>query len=206
MSQLFHIHPDNPQKRLLEQVIAILKQGGVIAFPTDSSYSLGCLLENKEGFERLCAIRKLNKNHNFTLMCRDLSKLSRYAHVNNATFRLIKNNTPGAYVFLLEATKQVPKRLMNEKRKTIGLRIPNNKIDLVLLELLNEPLMTTTFILPNEDFAQSNANNIMDSTGHSLDAIIDGGHIGQKPTTVVDLTTENPHILRYGSGDATPFI
>lgn len=205
MSQIFYIHPDNPQKRLLEQISLLLKKGGVIAFPTDSGYSLGCLLDNKQGFETLCNIRKLSKNHNFTLMCRDLSELSRYAYVNNTTFRLIKNNTPGAYVFILNATKEVPKRLMNESRKTIGLRIPDNKIDLALLDILDQPLMTTTLILPSEDFAQSNADDIIEKIGHQLTGIIDGGHIGQHPTTVIDLTDEFPHILRYGSGDTMPF-
>ncbi|WP_392551477.1 L-threonylcarbamoyladenylate synthase [Orbus wheelerorum] len=205
MAQMFYIHPDNPQTRLLEQVVKILKNQGVIAFPTDSGYSIGCLLDNKQGLERVCKIRNLDKNHNFTLMCRDLSELSAYAHVDNTTFRLLKNNTPGRYVFLLAASKEVPRRLMNEKRKTIGLRIPDNKIDLSLLELLGEPLMTSTLILPNDDFAQSDPEEIEEKIGHQLDAIIHGGYIGEQPTTIVDLTNDYPDIIRSGSGDTTPF-
>lgn len=205
MSQIFRIHSENPQKRLLEQVISVLKKGGLIAFPTDSGYLLGCLLENKSAFEKICKIRNINKNHNLTLMCRDLSELSQYAYVNNISFRLIKNNTPGSYVFILKATREVPNRLMNKKRETIGLRIPDNKIDLVLLELLAQPLMTSTLILPGDKFALSNADEIIERVGGQLDAIIDGGHIGQKPTTIIDLTGSYPVVVRYGNGDVTPF-
>lgn len=205
MSQIFYVHPDNPQKRLLEQVVEILNHGGVIAFPTDSGYSLGCLLDNKHGVDRIYQIRQLDKHHHFTLMCRDLSELSSYTFVDNTTFRLLKNNTPGKYVFILPANKEVPRRLMNEKRKTIGLRIPDNKIDLALLSLLNSPLMTTTLILPNDDFAQSDPEEIEDKIGHQLDAIIHGGYIGQQPTTIVDLTGNAPTVLRVGSGDPRPF-
>jgi len=205
MAQMFYIHPDNPQTRLLEQVVNILKDQGVIAFPTDSGYSIGCLLDNKQGLERICRIRELDKNHNFTLMCRDLSELSAYTHVDNTTFRLLKNNTPGRYVFILAGSKEVPRRLMNEKRKTIGLRIPDNKIDLSLLELLGEPLMTSTLILPNDDFAQSDPEEIEEKIGYQLDAIVHGGYIGEQPTTVVDLTDGYPDIIRKGSGDPTPF-
>lgn len=205
MSQIFRIHPENPQTRLLERVITILKKGGVIAFLTDSGYSLGCLLENKAALEKICQIRDINKNHNFTLMCRDLSELSQYAYVNNISFRLIKNNTPGCCVFILKATREVPKRLMNKKRETIGLRIPDNKIALALLELLAQPLMTTTLILPGDEFALSNVDEIVERIGSQLDAIIDGGHIGQKPTTIIDLTGSYPIIARYGHGDVTSF-
>ncbi|MCO6523920.1 MAG: threonylcarbamoyl-AMP synthase [Candidatus Schmidhempelia sp.] len=205
MSQMFYIHADNPQTRLLEQVVYILKKGGVIAFPTDSGYALGCLLDNKEGGAKIAQIRNLDKKHHFTLMCRDLAEISHYAYVNNSTFRLVKNNTPGCYVFILQASKEVPRRLMNEKRKTIGLRIPDNQIDLQLLSLLDSPLMTTSLILPGDEFAQSDPQEIDDIIGHQLDAIIDSGHIGQQPTTVVDLTEEYPVIIRKGSGDVSPF-
>lgn len=206
MAQMFYIHPDNPQKRLLEQIVYILNNHGVIAFPTDSGYSLGCTLDNKNGVDRICKIRELEKNHHFTLMCRDLSELSSYAYVDNSTFRLLKNNTPGQYVFILAANKEVPRRLMNEKRKTIGLRIPDNKIDLALLGLLNQPLMTTSLILPHDDFAQSDPEEIDNNIGHQLEAIIHGGYIGQQPTTIIDLTHDYPEIIRAGSGDVTPFI
>ncbi|OCG59656.1 threonylcarbamoyl-AMP synthase [Gilliamella sp. Nev5-1] len=205
MSQTFYIHPDNPQKRLLEQVVNILNDGGVIAFPTDSGYSLGCLLDNKQGVDRICQIRQLDKRHHFTLMCSGLSELSCYAYVDNTTFRLLKNNTPGKYVFILQASKEVPRRLLNEKRKTIGLRIPDDKIDLALLELLGQPLMTTTLILPNDDQAQSDPDEIEDKIGHQLDAIVHGGYISQQPTSVIDLTNDYPEIIRKGSGDTKPF-
>lgn len=205
MSQIFYIHPDNPQSRLLEQVVKILKDSGVVAFPTDSGYSLGCLIDNKNGVDRICKIRQLDRCHNFTLMCRDLSELSSYAYVDNIIFRLLKNNTPGKYVFILQASKEVPRRLINEKRKTIGLRIPNNKIDLALLELLGEPLMTTTLILPNEYEAQSDPDEIEYKIGQQLDAIVHGGYISQQPTTVIDLTNDYPDVIRYGSGDIKPF-
>ena len=206
MSKVFSVHPKNPQRRLLQYVVTILEQGGVIAFPTDSGYALGCLTGNKTALERICQIRLINRDHNFTLMCRDLSELSRYAFVDDTTFRLIKNNTPGSYVFILKGTKQVPKRLMNEKRKTIGLRIPNNDIDLALLDLLGQPLLTTSLILPGDELAQSNPDEIIDQIGHQLDSVVDGGHIGQKPTTVIDLTNSYPIIMRYGNGDVTPFL
>ncbi|XKM14453.1 L-threonylcarbamoyladenylate synthase [Orbaceae bacterium ac157xtp] len=205
MAQMFYIHPDNPQKRLLEQVVQILNDDGVIVLPTDSGYSLACLLDNKQGVDKIIKIRELTKNHNFTLMCRDLSELASYAFVDNKTFRILKNNTPGGYVFILEANKEVPRRLMNEKRKTIGLRIPNNKIDLALLELLDKPLMTTTLILPNVDFAQSDPDEIEDKIGFQLDGIIHGGYIGEQPTTIIDLTGDYPEILRKGTGDTSPF-
>lgn len=203
---MFYIHPDNPQVRLLEQVVNLLNNDGVIAFPTDSGYSLGCLLGNKRGVDRISQIRQLDKHHNYTLMCKDLSELSLYAHVDNVTFRLLKNNTPGQYVFILEASKEVPRRLMNEKRKTIGLRIPDHKIDLALLDLLGQPLMTTTLILPNEENAMADPDEIDHQIGHQLDAIIHGGYIGEQPTTIVDLTNGYPEIIRQGSGDVSPFV
>lgn len=206
MSQQFYIHAEDPQPRLIQQVVEILKKGGVIAYPTDSGYSLGCLLENKQGKERICNIRKLDKHHHFTLLCCDLSELSTYAYVDNHVYRLIKNNTPGAYTFILNATKEVPRRLMHEKRKTIALRIPNNPISLALLKGLDEPLMTTTLILPDHEHAESDPFEIEDMLGHQLDAIINGGNIGQKPTTVIDLTSGYPEIIRKGNGDITPFL
>ncbi|MDF7670890.1 L-threonylcarbamoyladenylate synthase [Orbaceae bacterium ESL0721] len=199
------IHPDNPQKRLLNQVVEIINDGGVIAFPTDSGYALGCLLGNKSGVDRICQIRNLPKQHNFTLMCQNISELSTYTYLDNGLFRLIKNSTPGQYVFILPANKGVPKQLMNEKRKTIGLRIPDSKIDLALLDVLGLPLITTTLILPGDDVAQSDPNEINDKIGHQLDAIIDGGVIGEQPTTVIDLTANYPEIVREGSGDTAPF-
>ncbi|MGI8472340.1 L-threonylcarbamoyladenylate synthase [Pectobacterium brasiliense] len=206
MSQFFYIHPQNPQPRLINQSVEFLHKGGVIVYPTDSGYALGCMLGEKNALERICRIRDLGSDHNFTLMCRDLSELSTYAHVDNSAFRLIKNNTPGNYTFILKATKEVPRRLMNEKRKTIGLRVPSNPIALELLAALNEPLMSTTLMLPGNDFAESDPEEIQDRLGKQVDLIIHGGSLGQQPTTVIDLTESVPRVAREGTGDATPFL
>ncbi|AYH48137.1 threonylcarbamoyl-AMP synthase [Dickeya fangzhongdai] len=206
MSQFFYIHPQNPQPRLINQTVEILHKSGVIVYPTDSGYALGCMLEDKAAMERICRIRDLDQNHNFTLMCRDLSELSSYAYVDNAAFRLIKNNTPGNYTFILKATKEVPRRLMNEKRKTIGMRVPSNPIALELLAALNEPLMSTTLMLPGNDFAESDPEEIQEQLGKRVDLVIHGGFLGQQPTTVVDLTESVPVVVREGTGDVTPFL
>ncbi|WOA51660.1 L-threonylcarbamoyladenylate synthase [Dickeya solani] len=206
MSQFFYIHPQNPQPRLINQTVEILHKSGVIVYPTDSGYALGCMLEDKAALERICRIRDLDQNHNFTLMCRDLSELSSYAYVDNAAFRLIKNNTPGNYTFILKATKEVPRRLMNEKRKTIGMRVPSNPIALELLAALNEPLMSTTLMLPGNDFAESDPEKIKEQLGKRVDLVIHGGFLGQQPTTVIDLTESVPVVVREGTGDVTPFL
>ncbi|MBP2166874.1 tRNA threonylcarbamoyl adenosine modification protein (Sua5/YciO/YrdC/YwlC family) [Erwinia toletana] len=206
MSQFFYIHPENPQPRLIKQAVEMLNKGSVIVYPTDSGYALGCKLEDKSALERICRIRQLDGQHNFTLMCRDLSELSTYAHVDNTAFRLIKNNTPGNYTFILKATKEVPRRLMNDKRKTIGLRVPSNPIALALLEALNEPMMSTSLMLPGNDFTESDPEEIQDSIGKVVDLIIHGGYLGQQPTTVIDLTESVPVVMREGVGDVTPFL
>ncbi|WP_038911197.1 L-threonylcarbamoyladenylate synthase [Dickeya dadantii] len=206
MSQFFYIHPQNPQPRLINQTVEILHKGGVIVYPTDSGYALGCMLEDKAAMERICRIRDLDQNHNFTLMCRDLSELSSYAYVDNAAFRLMKNNTPGNYTFILKATKEVPRRLMNEKRKTIGMRVPSNPIALELLAALNEPLMSTTLMLPGNDFAESDPEEIQEQLGKRVDLVIHGGFLGQQPTTVIDLTESVPVVVREGTGDVMPFL
>lgn len=206
MSQFFYIHPENPQPRLIKQAVELLNKGSVIVYPTDSGYALGCKLEDKNAMERICRIRKLDGNHNFTLVCRDLSELSTYAHVDNTAFRLIKNNTPGNYTFILKATKEVPRRLMNDKRKTIGLRVPSNPIALALLEQLNEPMMSTSLMLPGNDFTESDPEAIQESIGKQVDLIIHGGYLGQHPTTVIDLTENTPEIVREGVGDVQPFL
>lgn len=205
MSQFFYIHPDNPQPRLINQSVDLLLSGAVIVYPTDSGYALGCKLEDKQAMERICRIRQLPANHNFTLVCRDLSEVSTYAYVNNTTFRLMKNNTPGNYTFILKATKEVPRRLMNEKRKTIGLRVPSNPIAQALLEQLNEPLMSTTLMLPGEEKVYSDPDEIREHLEKQVDLIIHGGFLSQKPTTVIDLTDDSPVIIRQGNGDITPF-
>lgn len=206
MSQFFYIHPDNPQPRLIKQAVELLNKGAVIVYPTDSGYALGCRLEDKTAMERICRIRQLDSDHNFTLMCRDLSELSTYAYVDNTAFRLIKNNTPGSYTFILKATKEVPRRLMNDKRKTIGLRVPSHPVALALLEALNEPLMSTSLMLPGNDFTESDPEEIMDTIGKQVDLILNGGTLGQQPTSVVDLTENTPQVVREGAGDITPFL
>ncbi|KQN55790.1 MULTISPECIES: L-threonylcarbamoyladenylate synthase [unclassified Erwinia] len=206
MSQFFYIHPENPQPRLIKQAIELLNKGSVVVYPTDSGYALGCKLEDKGAMERICRIRQLDGNHNFTLMCRDLSELSTYAQVGNSAFRLIKNNTPGNYTFILKATKEVPRRLMNDKRKTIGLRVPSNPIALALLEALDEPMMSTSLMLPGNDFTESDPEAIQDEIGKLVDLIIHGGYLGQQPTTVIDLTDDSPQVVREGVGDTAPFL
>lgn len=205
MSQFYYVHPDNPQPRMISQCVEALKQGGVVIYPTDSGYAIGCCLEDKNAMTRICRIRKIDSNHNFTLMCRDLSEIANYAQVNNVAYRLIKNNTPGNYTFIFKATKDVPRRLMNEKRKTIGIRVPSNPIALALLEAMGEPLMSTSLILPGDDFTQSDPEVIRDLLDNQVDLIIHGGYLGQKPTTVIDLTEDTPVVLRVGMGDTTPF-
>ena len=207
MSQFFYIHPENPQTRLINQAVEILQKGGVIVYPTDSGYALGCMMGDKHAMDRIIAIRKLPEGHNFTLVCSDLSELSTYSTVNNTAYRLIKNNTPGRYTFILTATKELPRRLMTSKRKTIGLRVPDNKIALDLLSALGEPILSCSLMLPNEEHtAQSDPEEIRDRLEHQVDLIIHGGYLGQEPTTVVDLTEESPVILREGSGSTDPFI
>lgn len=205
MSQFFAIHPDNPQARLLRQAATVIEEGGLIVYPTDSGYAFGCALGNKSALERIRHLRQLDKNHNMTLVCRDLSQLGTYARVNNAIFRLLKAFTPGAYTFILNATHAVPRLMLHPKRKTLGLRVPENLITLSILECLEAPLMSTTLILPGATAPLSEPEAIKDLLGNHIDLIIDGGNCGQEPTTVVDLTGEYPVILRKGKGDPTPF-
>ncbi|MFY1027878.1 L-threonylcarbamoyladenylate synthase [Actinobacillus seminis] len=207
MSQFFYVHPENPQARLINQAVEILRKGGVIVYPTDSGYALGCLVGDKHAMDRIVQIRQLPEGHNFTLVCSDLSELSTYSVVTNSAYRLIKNNTPGRYTFILTATKELPRRLMTSKRKTIGLRVPDNQIALELLKALNEPLLSCSLMLPGEDhITQSDPEEIRDRLERQVDLIIHGGYLGQDPTTVVDLTEGTPVILREGSGATAPFI
>lgn len=205
MSQFFYVHPDNPQARLINQAVAIVRNGGVVVYPTDSGYALGCQLENKQALERICKIRRIDDKHNFTLLCRDLSELSLYARVDNVAFRLLKAHTPGAYTFIFKATKEVPKRLMNAKRKTIGIRVPDNKIALDLLEAMGEPLMSTSLILPGNETTEADPEEIRDSLEHAVDVILNGGYLGEQPTTVIDFSDDDAVILRRGAGDPAPF-
>ncbi|WP_133127371.1 L-threonylcarbamoyladenylate synthase [Legionella nagasakiensis] len=205
MSQIFAIHPDNPQARLLRQAATIIEEGGLIVYPTDSGYALGCALGNKSALERIRHLRQLDKHHNMTLVCRDLSQLGTYAKVSNAIFRLLKAFTPGSYTFILNATSEVPRLMLHPKRKTLGLRVPENVISLSLLETLDAPLMSSTLILPGAAAPLSEPEAIRDLLGSQVDLIIDGGNCSQQPTTVVDLTGDYPAILREGKGDPTPF-
>ncbi|MFT5082245.1 MAG: tRNA threonylcarbamoyl adenosine modification protein (Sua5/YciO/YrdC/YwlC family) [Lentisphaeria bacterium] len=201
MAQFFTIHPENPQARLIAQAVEIIRKGGLIAYPTDSAYALGCHIGDKFALDRIRALRHLDKNHNFTLMCRDLSELANYARVDNSAFRLIKSHTPGPYTFILNATSEVPRRLMHPKRKTLGMRVPKNNIALALMEALGEPLMTSSLILPGDSVPLTDPYDIRKTLEHQLELVIDGGYCGMEPTTVVDLTGDEPEILRYGCGD-----
>jgi tRNA threonylcarbamoyl adenosine modification protein (Sua5/YciO/YrdC/YwlC family) len=200
--QYHEIHPVNPQPRLISQAVAVVRRGGVIAYPTDSSYALGCCIGDKAAMEQICRIRQLDKDHNFTLMCRDLSDISTYARIENSDFRLIKSLTPGPYTFIFNATREVPRRLQNPRRKTIGIRVPDHPIALALLEALGEPLMSVTLCMPGEELPLTDPQEIRERLGSQLKVIIDGGYCGHLPTTVIDFTGETPDVKRQGKGDS----
>lgn len=205
MSQFFVIHPDNPQPRLIRQAVDLLAAGGVIVYPTDSAYALGCRVGDKSAAERIRAIRRLDESHNFTLVCRDLSELSTYARVDNAVYRWLKQTTPGPYTFILEATKEVPKRLLHPKRRTLGLRVPDNAITRALLDALGEPLMSVTLILPGDEYPQTDPHEIRRLLEHAVDLVIDGGYCDLEPSTVVDLSGSEPVLVRAGKGPLAVF-
>ncbi len=205
MSQFFHIHPDNPQQRLLVQAVDIIRAGGVVVYPTDSAYALGCHLGDKNALQRIRRIRKLDAKHNFTLMCRDLSELAKYAKVGNSVFRTLKQLTPGPYTFILPATREVPRRLSHAKRKTIGLRVPDNRIVQGLLNELNEPLMSVSLIMPGEEYPLIDPYEMRERLEHEVDLVIDGEFCGMEPTTVVEFVDETPNVLRVGKGDVDVF-
>ena len=205
MSQFFAIHPDNPQSRLLRQAANIVAEGGLIVYPTDSGYALGCALGNKSALERIRRLRQLDKNHNMTLVCRDLAELGKYARVTNPIFRLLKAFTPGSYTFILNATNDVPRLMLHPKRKTLGLRVPDHVIALSLIDCLDAPLMSSTLILPGASAPLSEPESIRDLLGNQTDLIIDGGNGEHQPTTVIELTGEYPVVVRVGKGDPEPF-
>ncbi len=205
MSQFYQIHQDNPQLRLVKQAVEIIRKGGVIVYPTDSGYAIGCHIGDKAAMDRIRLIRTLDKKHNFTMVCRDLTDISTYAQVSNSHYRLLKSHTPGGYTFILKATREVPKRLMHPKRKTIGIRIPNNPITQALLEELGEPLMSVTLIMPGDKMPLTDPYDIRQILEKQVDLIIDGGFCGLDPTTVIDLEEDEPIILRHGLGDTTDF-
>lgn len=201
MSQYFEIHPDNPQRRLVAQAVAIIRKGGVVVYPTDSCYALGCLVGDKQAMERISRLRRVNKDHDFTLMCRDLSDISTYAHVDNSVYRLLKSLTPAPYTFILRATSEVPRRLQNPKRKTIGIRVPDNRIAQALLDDLGEPMMSSTLILPGEELPETEPDEIRRKIEKQVDLIIDGGHCGLEPTTVLAIGDDGEiEVRRQGRG------
>lgn len=200
MSQYFSLHPQNPQARLVKQTIAIIQAGGVVVYPTDSCYALGCHLDDKAAVEKIARIRQVNNEYNFTLLCRDLSEVGNYAKVDNVAFRFMKALTPGPFTFILKATREVPRRLQNPKRKTIGLRVPEHVIAQAILTALNEPLLTTTLIMPGKTMPETEPEQIRELLEKQVDLIIDGGHCGIEPTTVIDFTNDSPEIVRQGKG------
>jgi tRNA threonylcarbamoyl adenosine modification protein (Sua5/YciO/YrdC/YwlC family) len=205
MSQYFVIHPLNPQLRLIRQAAQIVREGGVIVYPTDTCYALGCHIGDKAAMERMRAIRQVDERHHFSLVCRDLSEIATYAKVDNRQFRLLKAATPGCYAFILEATREVPKRLQHPSRRTIGLRIPDHPVVRALLDELKEPLLSSTLMLPGEDIPLNDPQEIRERLDHQVDLILDAGSCGIEPTTVVNLAGPAPEIIRLGKGDAALF-
>jgi len=205
MKTLLSIHPETPQPRRITQAADIIRQGGVIAWPTDSSYALGCHLGDKAAMERIQRIRQFDGKHHYTLVCADLSDIATYAKVDNSRYRMLKHLTPGPFTFILQATREVPRRLQNPKRKTIGLRVPDHAIAHALLAELGEPLLSATLILPGHDYPLSDPWDIQETLSHDVDLVIDGGYCGLEPTSVVDLTDDEPQILRVGKGDVSLF-
>jgi tRNA threonylcarbamoyl adenosine modification protein (Sua5/YciO/YrdC/YwlC family) len=205
MAQYFVIHPQNPQRRLLQQAAGIVRGGGLIVYPTDSCYALGCQLGDKAAQERIRAIRRVGPQHHFTLVCRDLSEIAHYARVDNRQYRMLKSTTPGSYTFILQATREVPRRLQNARRNTIGLRVPGHAVVQALLAELGEPLLSSTLLLPGDDLPLNDAREIRERLEHEVDLVLDGGPCGIEMTTVVDLTGEVPVVARAGKGSLEPF-
>ncbi len=205
MAQYLEIHPQNPQLRLVRRAVEAIRNGGVVAYPTDSCYALGCHAGDKDALDRVRKIRQADKDHHFTLVCRDLSEIARYARVETWQFRLLKACTPGPYTFLLPATREAPKIMQHPKRRTIGIRVPEHPVPRMLLEELSEPLLSSTLILPGDELPLNDGREIEERLGRQLDVILDAGHCGIEPTTVVDLSVSPPVIVRAGRGDLAPF-
>jgi tRNA threonylcarbamoyl adenosine modification protein (Sua5/YciO/YrdC/YwlC family) len=204
-SRFFEIHPKDPQPRLIRQAVEIARAGGIIVYPTDSCYALGCHIGDKAAMERISRIRETDKHHHFTLVCRDLSEIAKYARVNNQQYRTLKAFTPGAYTFILQATRETPKRLQNPRRRTIGIRVPNHPVPLAILAELAEPIMSSTLLLPGDELPMTDAREIQERLYHHVDAVIDGGNCGLEPTSVVDLAGLAPVVARRGKGDVSAF-
>ena len=205
MAQFFTLHPVNPEPRLIKRAVDVVRAGGVIAYPTDSSYALGCHIGDKAAMERIRHIRRVDERHHFTLVCRDLSEIGQYAKVDNAQYRLLKAHTPGSYTFILRATRELPRRLAHPKRSTIGVRVPDHPVTHALLAVLDEPLLSSTLIMPGETTPLNDPRQIRKHLEHALDAIIDSGPCGIEPTTVIDLSEGGPILIRAGKGDPAPF-
>lgn len=204
-SRYLEIHPRDPQPRLIRQAVALMRAGGLVVYPTDSSYALGCHVGDKAAMERIARIRQTDKNHHFTLVCRDLSEIARYARVNNQQYRTLKAYTPGPYTFILQATRETPKRLQNPKRRTIGIRVPDHPVPRALMEELGEPIMSSTLLLPGDELPLTDPREIQERLYHQVDAVIDAGNCGFEPTSVVDLEGPAPVVLRRGKGDVARF-
>lgn len=204
-SRFIELHPTDPQIRLVRQAVQIIRDGGLVVYPTDSCYAFGCHIGDKEAMERIARVRQTDKHHHFTLVCRDLSEIAKYARVNNQQYRSLKAFTPGPYTFLLQATKETPKRLQNPKRRTIGIRVPDHPVPQLILTELGEPLMSSTLILPGDELPMTDAREIQERLYHQVDAVIDGGHCGHEPTSVIDLAGPAPVVVRRGKGDVSAF-
>jgi tRNA threonylcarbamoyl adenosine modification protein (Sua5/YciO/YrdC/YwlC family) len=205
MARYFDVHPDNPQRRAISQVVDLVRDDGLIAYPTDSCFALGSQLGNRDGIDRIRSIRHLDDRHHFTLVCQDFAQLGQFVHVSNSVFRAIKAATPGSYTFILPATKEVPRRLLHPRKKTVGVRIPDHVVAQALLAELGEPMLSSTLLLPDQEEPMTQGWEIKERLDHEVDAVIDSGDCGTEPTTVIDFSGDAPEIVRRGAGDPTPF-
>ena len=206
MARFIEVHPDNPQPRRVAEIVETIREGGLIAYPTDSSYAFGCHIGDKRAMDRIRRIRRTDKNHNFTLVCSDLSEISTYARVDNWAYRMLKSMTPGPYTFILPATREVPKRLQHPKRRTIGLRVPDHPLVRAVLQELGEPIMSSTLLLPGDDLPLTDPHDIEERIGHEIDLVIDAGPTGIEPTSVIDLSEDRVEVLRVGRGDVSALL
>jgi tRNA threonylcarbamoyl adenosine modification protein (Sua5/YciO/YrdC/YwlC family) len=206
MSIYLQLHPVSPQQRFIRQAVEVLRGGGVIVYPTDSCYALGCHIGDKAALQRIADIRQTDRNHHFTLVCRDLAEVAKYAIVDNWQYRLLRAYTPGPYTFILKASRETPRRLKHERRGTIGLRVPENRVTAMLLEELGEPVMSSTLLLPGEELPRTDAKEIDEALGRRVDLVLDGGNCGLVPTSVIDISGDHPVVVREGRGDVSPFV
>ncbi|MGC9666072.1 L-threonylcarbamoyladenylate synthase [Planosporangium sp. 12N6] len=205
MARYFDVHPDNPQPRSIRQIVDLVRDGGLIVYPTDSCFALGCQMGNRAGLDRIREIRRLDDRHHFTLVCRDFAQLGQFVQVSNAVFRLVKASTPGSYTFILPATREVPRRLLHPRKHTVGVRIPQHTVAQALLAELGEPLLSSTLLLPGEEDPMIHGWEIKEQLDHFVDAVVDAGECGTEPTTVIDLSQPEPEIVRRGAGDPARF-